>query len=68
MCYKFKSISEKGSAVENPLKNNTGFTESQKHSEIDALKIAFTFYNWNKERLPLFLVAVAKCHFILQPY
>lgn len=68
MCYKVKSISEKGSAAENPLKNNTGFTDSQKRSEIGALKIAFTFYNWNKERLPLFLAAVAKCHFILQPY
>lgn len=60
-----QSISEKVSTVENPLKNNTGFTDSQKFSDIGALKIAFTFYNGNKEGLPLFLVAVAKCPLIL---
>lgn len=60
-----QSISEKISVVENPLKNNIGFTDSQKLSDIGTLKISFTFYNGNKERLPLFLVAVAKCHFIL---
>lgn len=51
--------------MENPFKNNVGFNDSQKFSDVGALKIAFTFYNGNKQRLPLFLVAVAKCHFIL---
>lgn len=60
-----QSITERVSVVENPLKNNAGFTDSQKFSDIGALKIALTFYNGNKERLPLLPVAVAKCHFIL---
>lgn len=51
--------------MENPFKDNVGFNDSQKFSDVGALKIAFTFYNGNKQRLPLFLVAVAKCHFIL---
>lgn len=57
-----------GPVVENPLKDNVGFNDSQKFSDIGAFKIAFTFYNGNKRNLPLFLVAVAKCRFILESF
>lgn len=61
-----QSISEKASVFENPLKNNTGFTDSQSFPDTGALKLAFTIFNGNKERLPLF--AVAKSLFSLQLY
>lgn len=67
MCYKVKPL-RKGTIVENPLKNNVGFNDCQEFSELSALKIAFTSYNGNKQRFPLFLVAVAKRHFILQSH
>lgn len=51
--------------MENPLKDNVGFHDSLKFSDINALKIAVTFYNGNKQRFLLPLVAVPKCHFIL---
>lgn len=67
MCYKVRPL-RKGTIVENPLKNNAGFNDCQEFSELSALKIGFTFYNGNKQRFPLFLVAVAKRHFILESH